>query len=284
MQFIDFAHSSGLIIKDLYASDRIHRCATVEHPHKKNGAYFWDGQRGWVCNWEADGQTRWFYTDKPWTEAEKDTWKRKQQANYEQIERKYAQAAHRAAEILKTAKPARHDYLHLKGLPEEIGLVIPDGALVIPMRNVRTNELQGLQFIRWVDAAWEKKMLVGMRAKGGVFKMGAANASETILCEGYATGLSIAAAARSVGLRLAVVVCFSASNMVHVAGMVPGKCYVYADNDVSHTGEDAAIQTGLPYCMSGIEGNDANDDQKQLGLIAVARKLMDVRLAEVRRC
>ena len=77
---------------------------------------------------------------------------------------------------------------------------------------------------------------------------------------------------------MAVVVCSSANNMIAVADQIPGKKYVYADNDASGAGEAAAIKTGLPYCTSGTVGNDANDDHQQFGLMAVVQRLMDVRL------
>lgn len=281
MQFIDFARAYGLLIKDLYPSERVRRCGTISHPKKKNGAYFWDGDRGWVFDWSGEAEVKWFYTDKPWTEAEKQAWKRKQQANWEQQERKYAMAAKKAEAILNTATPKTHDYLYRKGFKEQEGLVLPDGALAIPMRNVRTNLIQGLQTIYWDGNNWQKKMLPGMRAKYAVFWIGSKNAPEVILCEGYATGLSIAQAVRMSGLNMAVVVCFSDSNMVTVASQISGKKYIYADNDVSHAGENAAKKATLPYCMSEVEGNDANDDHVQFGLMYVVKKIMDVRLAEV---
>ena len=76
MSFLAFARAHGLVIEDLHASDRIRRCATEEHPHKKNGAYLWDGTRGWVFCWDGEAKTHW-YADpnaKPWSEEEKRAW------------------------------------------------------------------------------------------------------------------------------------------------------------------------------------------------------------------
>lgn len=280
MRFIDFANANGLLIKDLHPSEKIKRCATVAHPKKLNGAYFWDGERGWVFDWAGDAQTRWYYTDKPWTEAEKQAWKKKQQCNYEAQDRKYEWAAKKAQAIINAAQKMPHGYLHRKGFIEETGLVDAEGALIIPMRNVRTNSIQGLQKIQWIEMEWQKKMMPGMRAKNAVHRIGSKNASETILCEGYATGLSIHKAARQFGFDMAVVVCFSANNMVAVADQIQGRKFIYADNDVSGTGERVAKETGLPYCMSSVVGNDANDDHMQFGLMYVIQKLMDVRLSE----
>jgi putative DNA primase/helicase len=158
------------------------------------------------------------------------------------------------------------------------GLVL-DGKLLIPMRNVVTNKLQGYQEIWWdaPNMKYEKKMLAGMRAKNAVFFLGERTAPEAWLVEGYATGLSLHAALRSVGLRASVVVCFSASNMVAVADQIKGRKFIYADNDKSETGAKSAEQTGLPWTMSDTVGHDANDDHKKTGLFSVVKKIMDLR-------
>ena len=150
------------------------------------------------------------------------------------------------------------------------------------MRNVRTSGLQGIQTIRWKpeERRYEKKMLFGMQASNAVLRLGPKTAREAILCEGYATGLSIELAARQMRLNAAVLVCFSDRNLVQVASQIPGKKYAYADNDVSGAGERAAVDAGIPYCMSETLGHDANDDHKRHGLMAVCKKLMAVRRME----
>lgn len=283
MSFIDFARAHGVEIDParLYASERIKRCGTTEKPKGTNGAYFWDGERGWVFNWSAEARVQWFHDDKaqPWTEAEKASWKAKRQAAQASQEREYQRAAQRAAVLLRCAKPSEHNYLHRKGFPEAQGFVTADGALLIPMRNLTTNNVQGVQVIRWDEEtrSFTKKMSPGMRAKGAVFRMGDKTAPETILCEGYATGLSIVAALRSVGLRASVLVCFSAHNLEFIAPQIKGRAFVFADHDASGTGEKSAKATGLPYCMSPVMGEDANDLHARAGLFAVCQLLMSVR-------
>jgi putative DNA primase/helicase len=89
-------------------------------------------------------------------------------------------------------------------------------------------------------------------------------------------------AARQMRLNAVVLVCFSDSNMVHVASLLKGgRRYVFADNDKSGAGERAAKDTGLPYCMSPTLGDDANDLHKREGLLAVCALLMQVRRQEV---
>ena len=283
MNFVQFARAHGIEIGDLIASDYIRRCATIDKPRSKNGAYFWDGQRGWVFNWSGEARTQWYEDPaaKPWTDAEKRAWAMKRQQAAAQAERKNENAALHAAMLMRSAVPGTHDYLVRKGLTEVQGLVLPEGELMVPMRSMDGNRLQGAQIIRWLpdDLKWEKKMVPGMKAKGAVLRLGKPS-SETFFCEGYATGLSIELAARSVGLMASVMVCFSDSNMVHVAAATKGaRRFVFADNDKSEAGERAAQATGLPYCMSPVVGEDANDMHVRAGLMSVAKKLMEVRRA-----
>ena len=280
--FIDFARAHGVDIDPgkLYASDKIRRTGTVDKPRSGNGAYYWDGQRGWVFDWSGEARTIWYEDPnaKPWTLQEKQDWMLKRQTAAAQKDRSYDIAAQKADITLRSAKMAAHDYLHLKGFPDEKGLVL-DGELLVPMRNVVTNKLQGYQKIFWDmdERKWEKKMLPGMRAKNAVLFMGDRRAEEAWLVEGYATGLSLHKALRSVGLNAAVVVCFSAVNLVQVADQVKGDRYVFADNDESKTGEKAAIETGLPWTMADEVGMDANDMHDKLGLMSVVKKVMDLR-------
>lgn len=288
MSFIQFARAHGVEIGDLIASDRIKRCATVEKPRSKNGAYFWDGARGWVFDWSGEAKTFW-YDDpnaKPWTDAEKRAWALQRQTASADQERKRENAALQAALLLRSTVPGPHGYLIRKKLRDAQGLVLPDGGLLVPMRNLSTNELQGAQVIRWLadEMRWKKKMVHGMRAKGAVLRIGPKAARETFLCEGYATGLSIELAARQMRLSAAVLVCFSDSNMVHVAELLKASKsprFVFADNDKSGAGERAARETGLPYCMSEIVGEDANDVYARAGVMAVACLLMKARAQEI---
>lgn len=282
--FINFARAHGVLITRLDDSGRIKRCGTVDHPKSTNGAYMWDGQRGFVFAWDADAEPKWFNDPhaKPWTEEEKRAFATRQEAERRKKVERYQQAARNAAELMKTAALAEHNYFHYKGLPLAKGLVLPDGGLFVPMRGL-SGALQGAQTIRWdaENRTYEKKMLSGMRAKGAVLKLGPTRSNETILCEGYATGLSIEMAIRQMRLNTAVIVCFSDSNMAFVAPSVTGRKFVFADNDVSGAGERAAKQTGLPYCMSEQVGEDANDLHVRSGLMAVCQKVMALRRMEI---
>jgi putative DNA primase/helicase len=194
----------------------------------------------------------------------------------------YRDAAMRSQELIDVCTRETHYYLNAKGLPDAIGLVA-DGVLVVPMRSLETNQLQGAQTIEWIPAErrWEKKMVYGMRAKGAVLRLGNKNAQETFLVEGYATGLSVEMALRRLRLNASVLICFSDSNLAYVASMLTGRAFVFADNDASGAGERAAKKAGFPYCMSSVLGNDANDDHQQFGLIHLCTMLMNVRRMEL---
>lgn len=282
MSFIDFARAHGVDIdpSKFYASDKIRRCGTTEKPRSLNGSYLWDGQRGWVLDWSGEARTIWYEDPnaKPWTAEEKNAWMLQRRAANQAKDQGYELAAQKAQKTLQEAKSKKHDYLHLKGFPDATGLVLDD-RLLIPMRNVVTNKLQGYQQIWWdmTERKWEKKMLLGMRAKNAVLYFGNRDSDEAFLVEGYATGLSVHAALRSLGLHACVVVCFSASNMIQVADQIKGLKYIFADNDESKTGENAAIQTGLPWTMADTVGWDANDLHKNHSLFALSAKIMEVR-------
>ena len=282
MSFINFARAHGLLIDEskLYASDFIKRCGTVDKPRSLNGSYLWDGQRGWIFNWAEEAKAIW-YDDpnaKPWTDQEKREWVTKRNKANADRDRSYDMAADRVVITLNSAKMEIHPYLEIKGFKDLQGYVV-DNKLLVPMRNVVTDKLQGYQEIYWDEPnrKYEKKMLHGMRAKNAVLYMGSKGAREAWLVEGYATGLSLHKALRSVGLNAAVVVCFSAVNLVQVADQVKGDRYVFADNDESKTGEKAAIETGLPWTMADEVGMDANDMHDKLGLMSVVKKVMDLR-------
>jgi phage/plasmid primase-like uncharacterized protein len=286
MRFIDFARLNGVEIDPnrLYASDKIKRCGTVEKPKSGNGAYFWDGERGWVMDWSGEARVIWFEDPhaKPWTDEEKRAWASKRASAASDQDKKYEQVALQADITLRSAKYDHHPYLEIKGFKETRGLVLDD-KLLIPMRNVVTNKLQGYQSIRWdiESRKYEKKMLHGMRAKNAVLTLGNRDVGESWLVEGFATGLSLKYALKSVGIPAAVVICFSASNLIQVADQVAGQKYVFADNDESKTGEKSAISTGLPWTMADTVGWDANDLHQRESLFAVVAKIMELKKKEM---
>ena len=279
MNFVDFARANGVEIHNLYPSERIIRCGTVDKPRSTNGAYFWDGKKGWVFNWSQDAKVNWFESEVPWTPQEKSEWLSKRQTMKSDQAKNQAIVAEKAEATLKSAKLDNHPYLEIKGFPDEKGLVIEE-KLLVPMRDCVSNKIQGYQEILWNAEArkYEKKMLFGMRAKNAVLTLGNRHSDEFWLVEGYATGLSVKKALESCGLSASVVICFSANNLVAVADQIRGKRFIFADTDESKTGEKSAISTGLPWTMADRCGMDANDLHQKQSLFAVVKKIMEARL------
>ncbi len=276
MTFDQFCRAHGLIVDSLEAGRWV-RVPTTDHPRTRNGAYKFLGDVGWVQNHA--------------TQVDVSTWRpdaaapavdmariHAKVADHERRQRYgWARAANAANELLQSAKAAQHGYLQIKGFEDAKGLVLPDETLMVPMRHLTTNALVGAQIIRWLpdEMTYEKKMLPGMRAKGAVFRLGDRSARRTWLVEGYATALSVECALRMLKLRDAVLICFSAGNLIHVAEQLNGEALVFADHDASGAGERAAKATGLRYCMAGQVGHDANDMHKHLGVFKVASLMVD---------
>jgi putative DNA primase/helicase len=178
------------------------------------------------------------------------------------------EAANKAAFILKQSVNAKHPYLKSKGFNDEYGNVWTKDKvdyLVVPMRV--DGSLVGCQTI---TPEGEKKFLFGQRTSGAAFTFD--NKGPHILCEGYATALSIRAALKAMKRRYTLHVCFSAGNMVRVAETL-SQGYVVADNDESKTGENTAKKIGWPFWMSDVVGEDFNDTQRRLGSFKSASSL-----------
>ena len=262
MDFLDFATTNGLIIERLYQDGKWHRVPTEDKPRKRNGAYLFDGHRGVVKNWATmEGFASW-RSDGVIGSSGGERQAKDIQASLQAEARKHAQAAQKASLALSSAELAQHAYLVKKGFPKAVGLVLDDN-LLIPMRDYKTNAIISLQS---VNRDGEKKFMPGGRAKGAVFRLGPKNADWTWLVEGYATGLSVLEGLKAMYRNDAVLVCFSAGNLQHVAERVGGNRMVFADHDKSGTGQKVAEATGLPWLMSPIEGEDANDLHQRTGL------------------
>lgn len=244
MDFYRFAETHGLIIRDL-VMDRWVRVPTTDHPTKRNGAYIYNGNSGAVQNWALH--------EKPIT------WKDKNAKHDPQLQIRVKKsvedqtirqdkAAKKAAWILNNAAKSNHPYLVNKGFPEEKGYVW-EGKLVIPMRI--DGRLVGCQLI---DADGKKKFLYGQKTKGASACFD--NKGVHILCEGYATALSIRRTLKKSMTRYCIHVCFSAGNLIEVAKSFPD-CIVVADNDP--VGVRAAKKTGRPFWVSPNIREDFND-------------------------
>jgi len=272
LSFREVAESIGLMPRTILEDDRIHRCGTALHPKKTNGTYRTDGVRGWVKNWET-GETAIWHEQQP---------ERRRSAppkplpslalRREEEEAKAKRAADLAKQRIAAAAFETHPYLERKGFPKAVGLV-QDGVLLVPVRVGA--EVVSLQEI-YADGA--KKNLPGGRMSGGSFSIGSGRLE--VLCEGYATGLSIKAALAGLNLPARVTCCFSASNVATVAE-TRRYAFIVADNDKAvaqfdglGTGEFYARRAALPWVMPPDLGTDANDFHLSAGLPALQNMLL----------
>nr|WP_292770314.1 toprim domain-containing protein [Mesorhizobium sp.] len=209
--------------------------------------------------------------------------------------RKAHEAAATADALLKAAKPAQHAYLINKGFPHERAFVIdantvrgvvgkysdylvPEGgekAILIPAKQPG-NHVSSVQLI-WEDGT--KKFLANGEMENAAFRL--ATGEFIWFCEGYATGLSLRAALKGLHRNDCVLCCFSAYNVKVVAKSLQRKRRaIVTDNDKPQpqfeglgTGEWYARQTGLPYLMPPLLGDDLNDLHRREGIFAVQRLL-----------
>lgn len=274
MDFISHAKAYGLVIDRLISDGRWHRVPTVDKPRKRNGAYLYDGARGVVRNWATmENFSAWPEKGEKIAAVDPLKLERIRAENIRKQESQYKKTAILAEYHIKSAKLGKHEYLKKKGFKDELGLVLKE-ELIIPMRDFRTQRLMSLQRI---TTGGDKKFLMGGQTKGAVNVIGRSSRSRgKILCEGYATGLSIKSALDYIRQPYEVWVCFSASNMVYVSDKIGGNRYVVADHDASRTGQNAAESIGLPWVIPSAVGKDFNDLHQSEGLGACVKLLRDL--------
>ena len=271
IEFVNFARDHGLILNNI-VYDKWVATPTEDHPRSSNGRYKFLGEVGWVINWATmEKPVTWFAEGK--TASSADVKKRIASSNNEREQ--LAQKARSKAEwILSQTSLQMHPYLVKKGFPNEHGNVwVKDDkeVLVIPMRSGKS--LIGCQLI---DDEGNKKFLHGQTSKGATFTIDAKGTP--ILCEGYATGISIRDIMKQMNIPYRVYICFSASNMEFVARNI-GQGIVIADNDPNSVGEMTAKKTGKPYWISETVGEDFNDYHMRVGNFKASQSLKKLLLS-----
>jgi putative DNA primase/helicase len=138
----------------------------------------------------------------------------------------------------------------------------------------RGKQLVNLQRI---NEAGEKRFLGGGEVSGTAHVIGSQGVA--LICEGYATSLSVSAAIKASKLRAHTVCCFSAGNLVKVAATYKD-ARIVCDNDSqkTSTGEKAAKETGLRYWMPPTPGHDFNDYARSAGLFQASQRIRELLL------
>jgi putative DNA primase/helicase len=268
MDFIEFARSHGILIDNLPPLGVWKRFPTEDHPRSRNGAVKYMGDVGFVQNHATSTVVSIWKPDSPITTKVKSTYLASIRNAEDEQKKKQHQAMQRAVGMLNGSGMSTHPYLEAKGFKDEQGNVLwQDGkpVLLIPMRVA--GNLVGLQQI---DISGGKKFLYGQRTSNAVFTFD--NKGMNVLCEGYATALSVRLAFKQMKQRYTLHVCFSAGNMAKVAaGLEAG--LLIADNDASGTGQRVAEESGWKYWLSDRVGEDANDFHQRVGLFQFTQSL-----------
>ena len=269
MRFEDFASEHGLIINRVeYGAWR--RVPTSDHPHKKNGAYLHRGHVAFVQNHATMGEPcAWFPDAENSIRIDHAAIARRNAEAQRELRQARENAERKAASLLSACSLEKHAYFDAKGFPQELGNVLPseDGCPLLCIPMMRFGRLAGLQTIT-VDG--DKKFLFGQQSAGAQFVFD--GRGRDWFCEGYATALSLRAALSALKMRYRIHVCFSAHNLARLAAACDDGI-VMADNDENGAGLKAAQQSGRPYILPPVVGEDANDWHKRDGLFQFSQAI-----------
>lgn len=269
MDFLQFAREHGLAINSL-VSGRIARCQTVTKHSKKNGAYYFDGEFGWCQNWELHDHPVIWITDKQVDQKDLQKRLRDSQKEYAQQRQKANQEAiKKATDMLARCRQDISEYFARKGYPEMcFNVLFEDGKdplVCVPMRI--DGKLSGLQT---VAPDGMKKFLYGTNASMATFDIG--QGKKIFLCEGLLTAISLQDVLKRIKIDYKIRVCFSAGNMKKIAAAT-NECFLIVDNDESGTGQRVGEESGKPYYVPELTGDDLNDEVRRIGIFKVMQKL-----------
>lgn len=235
--------SIGLVVEQIQADGKRHRCGVVDKEHGKDGSYraFLDHNPGFLwSNFKTGESGKWFAkSEKDMTVAEREEWKERARQAHEEQEKARSQAASKAAWYMKNCPLADtgNGYLSRKGvLPFGEVRQTCHGLLVVPVFD-SSGELVSVQRILPKKPESDKEdkfFLPDSATKGGFFHIPAKDggkAGPLLIAEGYATAASL-----HMATGFAVLMAFNAGNLDPVGRMArekyPGREIILcADND-----------------------------------------------------
>lgn len=287
MNFRDAMIEAGLYPQDIVPDGRWYRCATEDHPHKKNGCYLLrpGGARGYFKNFALDDEWHEWRAEGRMTLTQC----RRAQAELVAIRQREAERRVRALKQMRAywhglpSLRGTHPYLDRKGLSMMgcAGLRVDGELLVIPALH-----RGALVSLKTISPSGEKRYCTGCSIKGATHTLTRADEPLTCLVEGFATGLAIFQSLP----QSSVIVCFDAANMVRVAAAtrLRGMVVVCADNDwrtAERIGVNPGVEKGrraaralrcdLAY-PEGIEGSDWADALAEWGSKGPQRLRMEI--------
>lgn len=264
MDFLRFSQDHGLVINSLITG-KITRCHTITKRSKKNGAYYFENDFGWCQNWEIHDHPVIWITNKEVDQKDLQERLRKSRESYDQERKKLNQAAIKKAEdMLSRCRQDISEYFARKGYPEMCFNVLFEDdkqpLVCVPMKI--DGKLSGLQTIL-PDGT--KKFLYGSNASMATFDIGSGR--KIFLCEGLLTGISLQDVLKRIKIDYKIRVCFSAGNMKKIAA-VTKECFLIGDNDESGTGQRVCEESGKPFYIPEMTGEDFNDEVRRKGVFA----------------
>jgi len=286
MSFEQAMRLAGLHPRDVVADSKWRRCATDDHPKKRNGAYRLDvdGRRGWWRNWAIDDGLNTWVDDKASQARPIDPAMLERRRLKERQDR--LQGIGWARKLWAESAPYRpHRYLADKGLSAQgcqmlrlwqgsvwvdEGNRVDDTWLIVPLywRDKLVN-------VQRISGTGIKRQMKQAPVRGCSLILGQPRAAVTVITEGLATGLSVYQSMR----HARVIVAFFADNLLPVVQLVKptGSVVIAADNDHAtlkkrgfnpglEKAQNAAdlIGCGVAY-PEGIEGTDWADWLIQVG-------------------
>lgn len=205
-----------------------------------------------------------------------------------------ASLAHLQAHELwaKASREGASAYLQRKGVDAEGCRYLRDGSIVIPLLNYSLPREQALRGLQRIFADGAKRFTKGFDKPGACLRLGLVGEGDPILvCEGYATGLTLRMAVRR---KLAVFVALDCGNLMAVVQTLRtlyqrAPILICADDDwqtKGNPGREAAHKVAkavantryvYPYFRSrGPKETDFNDLHLRDGLHVVQRQLRHV--------
>lgn len=282
--FRDAIAAAGLTPpQEILDDGKRHRFSSSGRPRDDSGWYILHGDdrpAGAFGCWRHSLTVSWKHSApaREFTQAERDAWRARMQAieAEREAERQAAEqhAAQEAVQLWGRAQPTdAHPYLERKGIPG-LGARVLGDQLLVPMKH-SARQLVGLQRI-FPDG--EKRFVKGSPLAGAYCTIGApARDGTVVICEGYATGVSI-----HLATGWCVVVAFNAGNLGPVsrkihAALPSAELIIAADDDAftdGNPGMAAAAACGHRVAVPVWHGDrgrgtDFNDLHAAEGLQAV---------------
>ena len=247
MDFRAQLEAIGFMPSTVEPDGKWHRCKTVDHPKKRNGAYRLAtcGTIGFYQNHATDVDVTTWRIDGEAARPDPMISQARMREALNERRRQAIKATEDARAYWHACKPLRHGHPYLDGklltMQGCAGLRVDDeGWLIVPV------EIDGaIVSLQRIAPDGTKRFWSGASVKGGSYVVGGPRATMTALVEGLATGLAVYQSVPN----CRVIVAFDCGNMDPVAQRlsIAGLAVVAADNDhatEARTGKNPGLVHG----------------------------------------